>query len=227
MNKMFFIVTLVLLTASPIWPLYAEDASLSNNIWMHFSGRKLKEKEIKIPHSQEIARAKGDLNNDQVEDLAFLISIESISKPLVLIFLGDKSGNFSYWKLGAAHFIDDQPNFIEKSGLQLFKIEKEILHIATTDATSMGSWSARICHQKWRDDKTGLHLIGLTIAQMDRKCACGTKIDVNYITGEIIRTSDQSKDGEEMARIFTKARKKSPPILWENFDFASFCYAEK
>lgn len=89
---------------------------------------------------------------------------------------------------------------------------------------SMGSWSAGGCTQKWRNEKLGFRLIGLTITDVDRSCACGTTTDINFLTGLEIYDTDRDGNGEQMEKAKeTKTRKKRKAVLWENFNYEEMC----
>jgi len=198
-----------------------------------------------------VAEARGDLNRDGVDDLALIIrekrpekddkdfgktsageksqpdneqEEESSPPQVVVLFLGDKSGAFTFWKLGPHHFLDDFPNFIYEGGIGVFKIEKGVLIINSSISVSMGSWAAGGCTQKWRNDKSGLRLIGMTIVDMSRACGCGNTKDVNYLTGDEIFSSDRAEGNQKAKKMKTERRKIEPKIiLWDDFDYDTFC----
>lgn len=215
-----------------------------------FKDKKLAEKDLVPPGFTKVAEARGDLNNDGVNDLALIIrekpsdkdesaserdqdkkamsgeeKEEDSSPPqVVLLFLGDKSGTFTFWKLGPHHFLDAFPNFIDAGGIGDFKIQKGVLIINSSIGVSIGSWAAGGCTQKWRNDKGGFRLIGLTIVDSSRACACGDTKDVNYLTGDEIFTSNRTENRQEAKKMKTEKRKIEPRIiLWDDFDYDSFC----
>ena len=214
--------------------------------------KKLALKDLVPPGFIKVAEACGDLNHDGIDDVALIIREKSQEKDdkdsektpagekaqpahreekeeesppqIVLLFLGEKSGAFTFWKLGPHHFLDDFPNFIDEGGIGVFKIEKGVLIINSSISVSMGSWAAGGCTQKWRNDKSGLRLIGITIVDMSRACGCGDTKDVNYLTGDEIFTSDRTEDRQKAKKMKTEKRKIEPKIiLWDDFDYDAFC----
>ncbi len=72
----------------------------------------------------------------------------------------------------------------------------------------------------------GFQLIGLTVSDLDRKCACGTTNDTNYLTGLTIYTSDRDEDGDQLPKVKVKRKRAKPrTIRWETFDFDKMCSA--
>lgn len=215
--------------------------------------KKLALKDLVPPGFIKVAEARGDLNHDGIDDLALIIREKSPDKDdkdsektsagekaqpehqeekeddssppqVVLLFLGDKSGAFTFWKLGPHHFLDDFPRFIDEGGIGIFKIEKGVLIINSSISVSMGGSAAGGCTQKWRNDKGGLRLIGLTIVDVMRHCACGDTKDVNYVTGDEIFTSDRTEGWQKAKKMKTERRKIEPRIiLWDDFDYDTFC----
>ncbi len=174
--------------------------------------KKLALKDLVPQGFTKVAEARGDLNHDGMDDLALIVrekkpdkddrdsektsageksqpgeenekEEESDPPQIVLLFLGDKSGAFTFWKLGPHHFLDDFPRFMDEGGIGEFKIQKGVLILKSSIGVSAGSWAAGGCTQKWRNDKEGFRLIGLTIVDSSRACACGATKDVNYLTG--------------------------------------------
>ena len=189
--------------------------------------------DFKLPENfREVARAKGDLNNDGVEDLALILKfVPAKSKPeddapqAILLFLGDKEKTYKLWKTGANHFLTNRSNRMTADGVGSFAIKKGVLTIQSDVAMSMGGWSAGGCTQKWRTEKDSdkLRLIGLTVDNIDRKCACGTTVDTNFVTGAEVDTSDRKKNGDQ-GKSTTKKKKGTPKtILWDEFDYEKYC----
>ena len=185
----------------------------------------------------KVAEAKGDLNGDGTDDIALIVrraakkrrakapSEESDEVPqAVLIFTGDKSGKYTLWKLGASHFMNSFENLMEAGGVGTFQIKKGILTIASDVSMSMGGWDAGGCTLKWRNGPAGFQLIGLTVSDIDRKCACGTTKDTNYLTGLTVSTNDRDEAGDQSPKERVKrTRAKPQTILWESFDFDKMC----
>lgn len=199
----------------------------------------------------KVAEAHGDLNQDGIDDLALIVrekrpekddkdskeasadkkteageeqEEESDPPQVILLFLGDKSGAFTFWKLGPHHFPDAFPRFIAEGGIGEFKIQKDVLILRSSIGVSMGSWAAGGCTQKWRKEKDGFRLIGLTIVDKSRACACGDTKDVNYLTGDEIFTSNRAEGNQRAKKIKTERRKIEPKIvLWDDFDYDTFC----
>jgi hypothetical protein len=141
----------------------------------------------------------------------------------VLIFAGDTSGKYTLWKLGVSHFMNGSQDLMEKGGVGTFEIKKGVLTIASDDMMSVGS-GAGGCTLKWRNGPAGFQLIGLTVVDVDRNCACGTTKDTNYLTGLTIHTSDRTKRGDQAPKEKVKRTKSKPQaILWESFDFDKIC----
>ena len=126
----------------------------------------------------------------------------------------------------AHHFVDNNPNFMSDGGVGQLAIVNGVLHIASNTAVSMGTWYVNTCTQKWRNEKAGFRLIGLTSGEMHRGCGCGRASDTNYLTGDQILTDDRGSDMTRAKRP-VKTRKKNAPrtILWEDFNFDSYCSA--
>ena len=192
--------------------------------------KKLAEKDLVPQGFTKVAEARGDLNHDGVDDLALIVrqkpeqgSDDSFLPQAVLLFLGEKSGTFTFWKIGPHHFLDSSSSLMSDGGVGNFKIEKGVLIIQSDVAVSMGSWSAGGCTQKWRLEQSGFRLIGLTIVDMMRNCGCGDTRDTNLLTGDQIYTSDRGP-GLQKTKLKTKRTKgASQQILWDDFDYDKFC----
>jgi hypothetical protein len=225
------------LTALPLAALAAFSPGDAATIQAALAGKAVGEGAL-IPRGfAKVAEARGDLDGDGTDDLALIVrraakelqekapSEDSDGVPqAVLIFTGDKSGKYTLWKLGASHFMDSTDNLMEKGGVGLFQIKKGVLTIASDVSMSMGGWSAGGCTLKWRNGPAGFQLIGLTVSDIDRKCACGTTNDTDYLTGRTIFTSDQDTAGDQAPKQKVKRTKAKPrTILWESFDFDKMC----
>jgi hypothetical protein len=147
------------------------------------------------PWYPKAGKTNDDLNADGIPDMALIIHRLPKNSPgssspdgnnggdeengdedvrqYVVLFLGDKHGNYVLWKLGAAHLLDTNPNLMNETGVGDFEIKKGVLSIASSTFMSSGSWSGGGCTQKWRNDKVGFRLIGLTVSEVNRGCACG------------------------------------------------------
>jgi hypothetical protein len=231
------VLSLAGLIAFPLTSLAAfspEDAAI---IQTALAGKAVVEGALVPRGFSKVAEAKGDLNGDGTDDVALIVcrdakktrakapSDENDGVPqAVLIFTGDKSGKYTLWKLGARHFMDGFENLMEKGGVGSFEIKRGVLTIASDVSMSMGGWDAGGCTLKWRNGPAGFQLIGLTVSDIDRKCACGTTNDTNYLTGLTIHTSDRDKDGDQSPKEKVKRTKARPQtILWESFDFDKMC----
>ncbi len=185
----------------------------------------------------KVAEAKGDLSGDGVDDLAILVQEsprlsrlsakdrDDAEKPqAVVLYLGTKTGSYSFWKLGRRHFSPAYLNQMEENGVGVFAIRKQVLIMNNSVAMSMGGWGAGGCTQKWRNEKAGLRLIGLTTVDFSRACACGTSDDTNFVTGLNIKTDNRGPDGQQIEKEKTTKTKVEPKILlWEDFDFDKMC----
>ncbi len=159
--------------------------------------RKLSAGDLVPDGFMKVAEVRGDLNRDGIDDMALIIRMKADddaepgeAPQAVLLFLGDSSGTFTFWKLGAHHFVDSNRAFFEEDGIGRFEITKNVLVIESTTTTIKTSGGGGGCIQKWRNEKSGLRLIGLTVNKIDRNCACGDSKDTNYLTGDEILTSD-------------------------------------
>jgi len=178
------------------------------------------------------AEARGDLNGDGLDDVALLIHQQAGETPdealpqVVLAFLQRRSGKYSLWKVGGSHFIRSDPYLMAKNGVGTFEIAKGVLTIGTNWMMSMGSSGAGGCTQKWRNSPAGFQLIGLTVDDFSRACACGSTTDTNLVTGVEIFTTDRGDDGEQLGRPrVTRTKRRRDVILWEDFDYDTTCSA--
>jgi hypothetical protein len=231
------VLSLAGLTAFPLTALAAFSSEDAATIQAALAGNAVVEGAVVPSGFAKVAEAKGDLNGDGTDDLALIVrraakmqqgkapSEDSDGVPqAVLIFTGDRSGKYTLWKLGASHFMDSTENLMEEGGVGSFQIKKGVLTMASDVSMSMGGWSAGGCTLKWRNGPAGLQLIGLTVSDLDRKCACGTTTDTNYLTGRTIFTSDQAEAGDQPPKQKVKRTKAKPrTILWESFDFEKIC----
>jgi len=231
------VTSLVGLSAFPRTPLAAfrpEDAAA---IQTALAGKPVVEGALVPRGFAKVAEAKGDLNGDGRDDVALIVRRDARPKAAkaasadgdevpqaVLIFTGDSSGKYTLWKLGARHFMDSGENLMEEGGVGMFQIKKGVLTMASDVSMSMGGWDAGGCTLKWRNGPAGFQLIGLTVTSIDRKCACGTTNDTNYLTGLTVSTSDRSKDGDQSPKQKVKRTQAKPrTIFWESFDFEKMC----
>jgi len=197
-------------------------------------GKALPAEKLVPPGFVKAAEARGDLDGDRRAALALLVHRRADENPadedlhqIILVFRRDRSGSYSLWTIGRSHFIDSMPNFMAKDGVGRFAIKKGILEIATDWAMSMGGWQAGGCTQKWRNGPAGLQLIGLTIVDASRTCACGSATDTNFLTGVQIYTTDRGQDGEPLPRErVTKTKGHRRTILWDAFDYEKMCSPE-
>src|SRR5215469_5740049 len=181
----------------------------------------------------KVAEAKGDLNQDGVDDMVLIVRKKSGSPDpaadeflpqVVLLFLGDRTGMFRFWKIGAHHFVDNNPTFMSDGGVEQLAIVNGVLHIASNTAVSIGTWYVNTCTQKWRNEKAGFRLIGLTAGEIHRGCGCGRASDTNFLTGDQILTDDRGPDMTRAKRpVRTRTKSASRTILWEDFKFDSYC----
>jgi hypothetical protein len=183
-----------------------------------------------VPRGFEKAgEAKGDLDGDLIDDQVLIIHKAPGKEPyegpqFVTIFLGDRSGRYALWKLGATHFMESDSTLMEKDGVAFIQINKGVLAFASTTAVSVGSWSDGGCTQKWRNGPAGFQLIGLTVDELDRRCACGSETDTNLLTGLEIHKTDRDGEGQQMKKErVTRTKRKPKTILWEAFDYDTMC----
>ena len=182
---------------------------------VYFKDRILTEKDLIPAGFKEIARAKGDLNDDEIDDIAIIIrdvAHDKITdtgnqKQIVLVFLGNKSGGFSYWKIGAKHFVDNLRPLVQsfaKDGTETYTSVDNIkdgrigtltipqyrknggvdelaiknrILIIGADISNITGFSG-IFTQKWQKKGDDLYLIEFTISDFAR-------LDANYVSGDI------------------------------------------
>lgn len=184
----------------------------------------------------KVAQTKGDLDGDGTDDVAVIVRRAAKKRAkrapddnedvpqAVLIFTGDKAGTYTLWKLGLSHFMDSSPDLMGEGGVGDFQIKKGVLTITSDMAVSMGTWSAGGCTTKWRNGSAGLQLIGLTVSDIDRKCACGTTRDTNYLTGLTIFRDERERADDDRPRQRVKRTPSKPQTIpWEVFDFDKLC----
>jgi hypothetical protein len=231
------VLSLAGLIAFPLTALAAFSPEDAATIQTVLAGKAVVEGALVPRGFAKVAEAKGDLNGDGTDDMALIVrraakeqrakapSDDSDGVPqAVLIFTGDKSGKYTLWKLGAKHFMDSIENLMEEGGVGTFQIKKGVLTMASDVSMSMGGWDAGGCTLKWRNGPAGFQLIGLTVSEIDRKCACGTTKDTKYLTGLTIYTSDRDEAGNQPPKERVKRTKAKPQIiLWESFDFDKMC----
>ena len=220
-----------LVSLTPIF-LFATVAIAETNFEKQFNGKPLTRAQLVPDGYTTSAEATGDLNNDGADDIALIVRDRSNLKEgdeyrpqYVLIFKGSKSNKYEIWKIGRSHFVNTHPNFMEPNGIGGFEIKNGVLTIGTSIALSAGSWSAGGCVMMWRNEKKGFRLIGLTLVDLSRTCACGTTVDTNLLTGSKIVKTDRSPDGEKLAAENVERKKEKPKtVLWEQFELDKFCY---
>ena len=231
------VLSLAGLIAFPLTALAAFSPEDAATIQTVLAGKAVVEGALVPRGFAKVAEAKGDLNGDGTDEMALIVrraakeqrakapSDDSDGVPqAVLIFTGDKSGKYTLWKLGANHFMDSSENLMEEGGVGTFQIKKGVLTMASDVSMSMGGWDAGGCTLKWRNGPVGFQLIGLMVSEIDRKCACGTTKDTNYLTGLTIYTSDRDEAGNQPPKERVKRTKAKPQtILWESFDFDKMC----
>ncbi len=212
---------------------HAMASNLDEQITQYYASAKKVSAQNLLPKKFiKLAEAKGDLNADGIDDLALLIrsdtkKSESDIKQIVVLLLGDKDGQFSFWKTGTNHFVDSNSDFMEENGVGSFMIKNRVLNIGSSTAMSMGGWGSGGCLQKWRNEASGFRLIGLTRDSFDRKCACGTSKDINFITGGTQTKTDSDAEGKQLPKKKISSTKDSPKtILWENFSYQELCKME-
>jgi hypothetical protein len=194
-------------------------------------GKILSDKELVPRGLVKVAEAKGDLNGDGIDDIALVLHLgpqaagdADVLGQSVALFAGDKSGKYSLWKVGDSHFVDSIPDFMEPHGVGVFQIKKGVLTVGSSEMRSAGSWSSSDCTLKWRNGPTGFQLIGLTIVELDRSCACVSSTDVNLLTGLHIYASDTGKGGKKLKKERVVKKKGKPQVvLWEDFDWEEMC----
>lgn len=115
---------------------------------------------------------------------------------------------------------------MSENGLSLLSIDKGVLTLTSDFAMSMGSWTAGGCTQKWRNNKSGFELIGLTVNTTNRQCGdCGTYSDTNFLNHKQI-IKKISDDPENPKTITSTKKIKEGPISWEKFDYDKRCNEE-
>ena len=205
------------------------------------TGKSLSSGELIPKGFEESARTQGDLNGDGVDDMAVIVreavknsksdgqkarsqdDDDDIGRQFVLLFLGKTKDLFTLWKIGGSHFMKSYEILMEPNGIGTFEIRKSLLTLETSVAQSMGTWAAGGCTQKWRMEKSGFQLIGLTVNDFWRNCACGTTKDTNFLAGVQIVESDRSASGAITKQTRKKLKTPKKVILWEDFDFESLC----
>ncbi len=178
----------------------------------------------------EAAKTTGDLNKDSIDDIVLLIS-QKIPKDkvdaapqIILIFLGTKEKKFKLWKTGKKHFLRNSSSLMEPFGLSNLTIKNRVLSIGSNASYSEGTWNIYNCEQKWREENGELKLIGLTVSEFDRRCACGKTIDHNLLTQKKITKTDKGDNDEALSKEITSITKEKPlKVLWEEFNYDNYC----
>ena len=225
-----FLLSISLLATSTVQDRSGLNSSGVDKIVSAFKDKKLADKDLIPAGYIKVKEARGDLNQDGIDDVVLIVqqnaaqdSDQSDLPQIILLFLGDKSGAFTFWKIGPHHFLNSNPNFISEGGVGELKIQNGVLIIQSETSLSMGGWGAGGCTQKWRSEKSGFRLIGLTLVDMMRNCGCGDSRDTNYLTGDQILTSDRGPGGERAKKKITKTKRTPEVILWDDFDYDKFC----
>lgn len=194
-------------------------------------GKSRSANELLPPGFVKAAEARGDLNGDGLDDVAFVVHRRPRDEhgdedfpQVVIVFLRKRSGKYSLWKVGGTHFIQSTSNLSAENGVGTFLIKKGVLEVGTNWAMSMGGWGAGGCTQKWRNGPTGFQLIGLTVVDVSRTCACGTTTDINFLTGVEIQRTDRGEDGQPLEHeVVTRTKGERTTIAWEDFDYDEMC----
>jgi hypothetical protein len=202
------------------------------------AGPALSEKDLVPRGFLRNGAAKGDLDGDGVEDLALIIHRDhrklshghggdapEVLAQLVLLFRGDKSGKFTLWKSGDTHFADWVLSYSDDDNeVGLFEIKKGVLSIGSPLPLGGGSWTSQSCTVKWRNGPAGFQLIGLTVDENDRRCACGSSTDTNLLTGLELYRTDRDDDGNQTKKErVVKKRRKRRTVLWDEFEWDESC----
>jgi hypothetical protein len=203
------------------------------------TGKSLSDKELVPRHFIKAAEAKGDLNGDNIDDLALILrwdpkvkrplpknddgdQVDDSGSQLVAIFAGEKTGKYVLWTVDDGHFeaFDNSPGADNSVGL--FQIKKGVLSIGSEPHIG-GSTFFSDCTTKWRNSPEGLRLIGLTVMEADRACACGSTTDTNFLTGVQLSESDEAPGRQHAKRSQVKTKGKPKVILWQNFSWDDMC----
>ncbi|HXU81473.1 MAG TPA: hypothetical protein VN914_08745 [Polyangia bacterium] len=198
------------------------------------AGKALSEKELVPRGFLKNGEARGDLNGDGLDDLALIVHKAPRTKgpeadeavvQLVLIFLANRSGKYELWRSGDNHYDDWVASYSDEDNeVGVLQIKKGVLTIASAMPTGSGSWTGQTCTTKWRNGPAGFQLIGLTVADFDKRCACGSSTDTNFLTGRKVYETDNDSDGEQLKKPRVKKKKGKPTvILWEDFEWAKMC----
>jgi hypothetical protein len=204
-------------------------------VWKALEGKVLSEKQLVPRGFLKNGEARGDLDGDGLEDIALIIHRdhhklvrapgEGALVQIILIFTAREPGKYEAWLANQyADWLLDNSDEDNEAGP--FQIKKGVLTLGWGSPES-GSYTGQNCTIKWRNGPAGFQLIGLTLADFDKRCACGSSTDTNYLTGLQIYETDQGKNGNQLKKPRTvKTRKKPQTILWENFDWDKTCSGE-
>lgn len=222
----------VLIALSPAAAHADDEPADIDVVWKALEGKVLSEKQL-VPRGfvKNGEGAKGDLDGDRLEDIVLIIHRdhrklvrapgEDVLAQLILIFTAVEPGKYSAWLAGYYADWDLDASDDDNEG-QPLQIKKGVLTIGW--ASPEGPMTGQNCTMKWRNGPAGFQLIGLTVNDFDKRCACGSSSDTNYLTGVEIYETDQGKDGDQLKKPRTKKiRAKPQTILWEKLDWDKMC----
>ena len=166
-----------------------------------------------------LAEVRGDLNRDQVEDVAIVAaeSVQAGGKRRLIVARSSSSLN-QY----CVYFINDgfvpiasSPFMEEPFSSDGLRIDRGSLVISFDVFFSAGSWSSRSISYRFRFANGVARLIGYDSRTMSRDSGGESAVSINFLTGELQETADRSRPYGSKKKCPELSRRL---VLMENID---------